>query len=292
MEFLLCACLLLATTPAAIAEDSPTFAPAEGFWMVPEEPGSGIAMSFQNTTLVVGLFSYRTDGSVVWEIASGALQGTQFDAELLEFANGSPITDAHVSGEVVAQQLIHLAFVSPQMATLTINGGTPKTLRSFLFGYRSIQTAATPALPDDTFQLPDLAGRWVFVSEDAAAGFLLTLDISEACRINPILDPPPPVIGNWQAQSNDNRPFSVNCYDSAVNINANDPLLTPVCSFNEASADPAATVFSAYLGDIGGERILAYLGRPLGLDSTVLRGAQRILGFRVNSTPSSMVQCP
>ncbi len=115
---------------APLASSAWSSAPRSGWWYSSAQPGRGYAVKIDSRKAFVGAFLYRTDGSPVWYIASGALSRTSsvgntlFEASLEEFTgNGTlsqPATGATPIGSVGQ---LTLDFDTARTGTLTIRSG-------------------------------------------------------------------------------------------------------------------------------------------------------------------------
>lgn len=127
--------LCLAATTAAFAAD-----PLPGMWAFDGEltgqPGRGFQIDTQGSdVLIVSYFGYRADGSALFLQASGprAADGS-FEADLVEYRNGTVLGGAHQDGEqaqVVGR--VQAVFDAPTAGSITLPGEQPRRVTRFQY---------------------------------------------------------------------------------------------------------------------------------------------------------------
>lgn len=181
------ACPLLANAGAltnatgASAKTSPPIprliAPATGYWLDAERPGTGFSLERRGTTLGLAFYHFsdvegQSARSADWHLASGPLVWDTFEATLLHFEGGSCLgcePFAPADGEQT-DTVVRLVFASAREAMLQIGDAAPRRIVAASYGVPYEPGLATPAdLP-----LPDLRGRWLL--EGAGERGVFTLD--------------------------------------------------------------------------------------------------------------------
>jgi hypothetical protein len=96
-----------------------------GWWWSPSQPGSGIAIEQSGDQLFVGAYLYDSAGRAVWYAAMGALSGTSFNGQLVEYANGQTLRGSYRSPSVRRMVgTMTIDFTGDTTATITWPGGT------------------------------------------------------------------------------------------------------------------------------------------------------------------------
>jgi hypothetical protein len=107
-------------TPAALV-------PQTGLWWNPSESGSGYSIDVKNGTLVMLVFSYKTNGDSEWYIASGVLTngGKSFTGTLDKARNGQCISCIYPGAPtfVGSDGTVTVEFSSATAARMTLPGG-------------------------------------------------------------------------------------------------------------------------------------------------------------------------
>ena len=142
------------------------FEPFSGLWWVPEEPGSGIAIEFQddisgNITAFVAIYTYDEAGNPVWYVGNDDYVNRSLTVELSSATNGSCL-DGCIPGSAQVEPIgksVTIDFFGSHAAVMRLGDGEQKQLRAFYF-------AAPLAALGDTSQfgaiaVPDITGTWV-----------------------------------------------------------------------------------------------------------------------------------
>jgi len=138
---------------AIVATSAAAFQPRTGHWNNPNEAGSGMNIDLQDGTFVVTIYSYATDGSAQWYIASG--KGTNdnhnFAGSLDKARAGQCIscTDYIFPSSDGSDGAISISFASEVSATVNLPGGRVTQIQPFNFGFGDPPNG--------------LLGEWVFV---------------------------------------------------------------------------------------------------------------------------------
>lgn len=146
-KWLLCVALL----STAIAH---AFTPQSGSWVIDDEldgkPGRGMTLDVQNTTMVMTMYAYETNGQPTFYVGAGTYSNGAGSVTLQRYAGGvflgstSPMsaTGTGSPGAVAFQ------FTSGTKGTMTLPGEPPKAITRYEFGYASFRDS--------------LIGSWVF----------------------------------------------------------------------------------------------------------------------------------
>lgn len=113
--------------------------PLPGMWSFDGEltgrPGRGFQIDVQEgNLLILSYFGYRTDGSSLFMQASGFRQGSEFEADLVEYRGGTVVGGSHQDGET-AQVLgrVKATFDTSTSGSIALPGEPPKPVRRFRF---------------------------------------------------------------------------------------------------------------------------------------------------------------
>ncbi len=113
----------------------------EGLWWIPSQPGSGFDIGINsNNDLYMVWYTYRLDGRPIWYLASAPLNGSAWNADLLEFSwNGNSANSKRVGNA-------QINFQDTSHATLswTLDTGNGSTdIEYFVFDQGSSVNAGT-----------------------------------------------------------------------------------------------------------------------------------------------------
>jgi hypothetical protein len=123
---------LLASVEAA------AFQPRTGHWFNPAESGSGYNIDIQNGTIVITIFTYKSNGDSEWYLASGKLGASNhtFTATLDKYRNGQCISCTYAAPSTGGNDgPVTVNFTSETSATLTLPGGRVTRIQPFNFGF-------------------------------------------------------------------------------------------------------------------------------------------------------------
>jgi hypothetical protein len=123
---------LLASVEAA------AFQPRTGHWFNPSESGSGYNIDIQNGTIVITMFTYKSNGDSEWYLASGKLSASNhtFTATLDKYRNGQCISCTYAAPSSGGNDgAVIVNFTSETSATLTLPGGRVTNIQPFNFGF-------------------------------------------------------------------------------------------------------------------------------------------------------------
>jgi hypothetical protein len=284
---LLVALLLLVpcSVPAQLSPPDPR-QPYNGLWWDPLESGTGVTISTQGRLLVALIYTYRADGNPLWLLASGELNAGVFEAPLIEFRAGQCLGCAYSAPQIANDsRRLRLEFLSNTVGSMRIDAGTPDRISFFPFGVRLLpfETISRSQSRFSEPWMPDVFGCWVFVSADPDRSF------RRDYRFHITTGPPTPLApGAADYRSATAASVASNSFDllSCVGRPSNG-LQAPYCEmrhdvlFGQQSAT-RPVVWSALLGDIGPDRIVAFEGEAPVVDPNVAnpRGEHLIYGFR------------
>ena len=113
------------TQAVALSQSPPSPTPQAGLWWNPHESGSGYAIDFKNGTLVVTVYSYKSNGDPQWYVAAGPLNGTTFTATLDKYVSGQCIGCPYSGrpSQIGNDGSITIEFTSSTSATVNLPGG-------------------------------------------------------------------------------------------------------------------------------------------------------------------------
>lgn len=154
------ACLLAML--AALSLGAHAFMPASGVWIIDSEengqPGRGFQIDVENGTVIFYYNGYRADGTSVFYIAFGPMQGNVFTGALREYKSGTTLGGARrTAAEAGSPGSVTLNFSSGTRGAMTLPGEPAKGITKFSFGY--------PKTPDG------LLGSYVFAYATPAGVF-------------------------------------------------------------------------------------------------------------------------
>lgn len=253
------------------------FEPYSGLWWVPDEPGSGISIEFQDdingaTTAFVAIYSFDETGNAVWYVGNGDYTDAAIEIELSTAASGSCLDGCPpMTPEIQpSNKTLRVAFFSSSAAEMNFGDGETKQLRPFVFAAPLAASGENERY--GTIAVPDLTGTWVFATLDGS--YLQVFDI--VCCI--AIDPPNPFsVGMFVEPPDDSNTFALTCASS------DQELVTPYCVLRDGFDQ---TVFSMFGGDIGVNSITGYLGEPVSAENGVLRGDHLVFGRRIQGDPN------
>lgn len=166
IAILLAVGLIGLTTAASVRAQvmaAPAFAPENGWWWNPDEPGQGFAIeAIGNDTLFASTLVYDTDGTPVWYVTEAKWNGVAFAGELQVHGGGQtlegafqPTAPVRTAGRAVFD------FDSAASGTLTWSGGrTP--IRRYTVG----PVVGSP-------ELGTRGGSWWFNGAERGRGFFM-----------------------------------------------------------------------------------------------------------------------
>jgi hypothetical protein len=138
---------------AIVATSAAAFQPRTGHWFNPSESGTGMNIDIQDGTFVVTIYSYESDGSAQWFIASGKSTNDNhnFTGSLDKFRAGQCISCTSYVFPTAngSDGAITIAFASEVSATVSLPGGRMTQIQPFNFGFGDPPNG--------------LLGEWVFV---------------------------------------------------------------------------------------------------------------------------------
>jgi hypothetical protein len=129
--------------PGGVTTQQPVTNPQTGWWWNPNESGRGFAVEVQNGTMYFAGYMYDGIGNPIWYLSTGAMNGSTYQGELTQYANGQTLTGPYqVPSEInpdVGQMT--LQFTDTADATFTLPGGRQIPLTRFQFGSSTSPTA-------------------------------------------------------------------------------------------------------------------------------------------------------
>lgn len=137
--------MALSSMALLTAMSSYAFSPASGAWSIDAEsgnsaPGRGFSIEVENEILVFTYFGYRADGSSVFYVAAGAMNGNTFTGALNETKGGTVMGGAYKGGSSLGSPgNVSINFTSGVKATITLPGESPKAVSKLAFGYSATQ---------------------------------------------------------------------------------------------------------------------------------------------------------
>jgi len=116
----------------AVVSPAANLPAATGWWYNPNQPGRGFFLDIQGTNLFLATYMYRTDGSAVWYVASGAMTGSSYTGTLAEYTGGPSFLNpgrTTVAAVPLANNAVSLQISSASAATITIGGSQVSLIR-------------------------------------------------------------------------------------------------------------------------------------------------------------------
>jgi DNA-binding beta-propeller fold protein YncE len=109
--------------------------PETGWWWNPAEPGRGVFLEVQGTTLFLAMFLYDDRGEPVWYSSQNAMTSTSlFAGALTEHGSGQTLTGAYrAPATSTGRGTVTLGFSSRAAGTLTLPDGTQIPIQRFTF---------------------------------------------------------------------------------------------------------------------------------------------------------------
>ncbi|MEM9530330.1 MAG: hypothetical protein AAGA23_05390, partial [Pseudomonadota bacterium] len=136
---------------------SQDFEPHTGLWWVPDEPGSGVSIEFQdditgNTTAFLAAYSFDEAGNPVWYVGNTVYSERRLVVELATAQDGSCLDVCTPNTPVVepADRTITIEFFSSHAAEMRFGDSEKKQLRAFYFA----APLATAGLNDSFGSIP------------------------------------------------------------------------------------------------------------------------------------------
>ncbi|QNP49012.1 hypothetical protein [Diaphorobacter aerolatus] len=129
------------------------FMPQTGTWVVTSEnngqPGRGFGIDVQNSTLVMQMYGYETNGSPTFYLSAGAIADNKFTAPLNTYKGGRYLGSGDRSGtQTGTAGNVSMRFVSGTKGYITFPNEAEKEISRFNFAY-----TPTPS---------SLKGIWLF----------------------------------------------------------------------------------------------------------------------------------
>ncbi|MEM9302252.1 MAG: hypothetical protein AAGE01_09095 [Pseudomonadota bacterium] len=253
--------------------ESPLIRPVNGLWWNPAEPGYAVSVDAKLGAMTVILASYDDAGQATWTVANGLFGADgRFSADRQAFDGGSCVNCLHSTPDANVAGTIQLDFISARFAFLAVDGGDRVPIRSFDFADRPFQypepVSFNPEFGRGSVPVP--LGQWIFVAADGSGE----------------------VIGTWnfdfvfQVKGFDEFGFCDSLDDGSSSEclicsgNSQSETLS-LCRLDRNTGDGIETVFHAFVGDIGTDRIVAYRTAPTIEGAAVQAGEGPVLGFRI-----------
>lgn len=236
-----------------------------GVWVIPGKPGSGFFFERQNDTLVFVVFTYDEAGNPIWYQGSGEIIGDTVEASAYQFTASSGIA-AEYLGPPISSEPVSFTFTFSSYTTADVDfaGDVSFPIEAFAFDSPGFRQFGEP----DPFGQPhlyDLSGEWIFVSRDGMDEFFRRVTFTNAVSHH----------GgstlSWKNAAND---VSFRC-------DADERFASPQCRLIILEDGQWQRLFSAHWADVGEDKIIGYLERPLPGDNGVTRGEDLIYGFRL-----------
>lgn len=144
------AALLLVSATLAQA-----FAPQAGTWVVSSEldgkPGRGLAIDVQNSTLVMQMYAYESNGNATFFMTSGTMANDQYTGALMSYKGGRYLGSGPRSGSEAGNAgTVKIRFTSGIRGFITLPGETEQAISRFNFAYSAVPSS--------------LVGAWTFTS--------------------------------------------------------------------------------------------------------------------------------
>lgn len=146
---------MIASALLVAAGSSYAFAPQAGTWVVTSEvngqPGRGLAIDVQNTTMVMQMYAYESNGKATFYLAVGDVANNTVTAPLHTYSGGRYFGSGPRSGtDAGSPGNVKLRFTSGTTGFITFPNEPEVAISRFAFGY--------PSLPQS------LKGIWSFTS--------------------------------------------------------------------------------------------------------------------------------
>ena len=215
-------------------------------------------MRTQGDVTVILIYSYNQQGQPVWRIASGQFdQSGRFQGALVSTGGGSEIVALEpVSAQIQdSSDVLEIQLDGFQLGTISLNGGSQKTIQSLNFGTPVFTTEHVTVI-NKPFAFPDLMGQWVladYQSSEIKAGIMNLAELSG--MISPLPPTNPRIYaGNYDAiNAVDSIGIDLACLQNIVNGD-----LLPYCEGTFQGFDGSKTA-RVYFEDMGYHRFRIYV---------------------------------
>lgn len=156
--------------------------PADGFWTIPGQSGTGLHLQQRGELLAMSQFDF-VNGLAHWRLGVAALAGNAATVPLSSYAGGSCFgCTPHIAPEVEGDPLLaSIAFDSARRALVQLADGDPIPLVNLAFGADYVATDLGGA-GDAAFgplALPDLSGTWAMSSPMDGVTPVIVIDVPE-----------------------------------------------------------------------------------------------------------------
>jgi len=112
----------------------PAVTPQVGAWWNPNESGTGYSIDYRHGVLVILVYSYQSNGTPQWYLATGPLSGYTFTSPLTKFVNGQCIYCTYSSPTTTGSDgTMTIVFSSATLATVYLPGGRVTQIQPDLF---------------------------------------------------------------------------------------------------------------------------------------------------------------
>lgn len=112
---------------------TPTTAPETGLWWNPAESGRGFLFEQQGSSLFGVAFMYDDSGNPVWYLTSGAITGSTYQGNLLQYSGGQTMMGTYRAPTSTSAGTTTVQFQDKTHATITLPGGKQVSLERFRF---------------------------------------------------------------------------------------------------------------------------------------------------------------
>lgn len=178
--------------------------PADGYWLDPNQPGSGFMLDRQSGVWAVGHYNYLPTGAdafageAAWQLGVGPLRRDSLLLPMDYYAGGGCFgcTNYVEPGAVRTVGLLRLRFESARRGWLQINGARETPVTSLPFGAAyapvSLEDAGDPTF--GALQLPDPRGEWLLADDFGHSAVVRFAEPPQLPQTD--LDPPIRYIGS------------------------------------------------------------------------------------------------
>lgn len=131
------------------------FTPQSGTWVVNSEldgkPGRGLAIDVQNSTLVMQMYAYESNGNATFFLSSGTMANDQYTGALMSYKGGRYLGSGPRSGSDAGNAgTVKIRFTSGIRGFITLPGEAEQAISRFNFAYGAVPSS--------------LVGVWTFTS--------------------------------------------------------------------------------------------------------------------------------
>ena len=151
--------------PEGGLESNTAVRPADGFWSVPGQPGTGLHFQARDELLAVTAFDF-VDGDPHWRLGVATLEGAGAEVTLQSFSGGSCFGCTPHAPSVATDDppATAIDFDSARRATVDLGDGSTIPVVNLAFGsaYVDVQLPGAGDVEFGPLALPDLSGTWAF----------------------------------------------------------------------------------------------------------------------------------